>query len=185
MITIRPFQEKDRERVQALCIANAKIDEADEALKQYILLMYCNYYIEQEPENCFVAVNDDDEVIGYTYCAENCDIYEQKFSEIYLPQAFALSLKYYIDAKLDIITHTMFRNQYPAHLHIDIFDEYQGQGIGSKLLDTLKQHLMGKGVRSLMLVCGSDNDGAIRFYERNGYEQLITTHLGTALGIVF
>ena len=83
MITIRPFQEKDRERVQALCIANAKIDEADEALKQYILLMYCNYYIEQEPENCFV-VDDDGRAVGYIICAEDYDSYKEIFDKEYL-----------------------------------------------------------------------------------------------------
>ena len=166
MITIRPFEEKDREKVQALCIENAKIDETDENLKQFILLMYCNYYIEQEPENCFVAVDENDEVVGYTYCAENCDVYEQKFTEIYLPQAFALSLKYYIDAKLDIITHTMFRKQYPAHLHIDIFDAYQGQGIGSALLTYAMENHHANGMWVL-----EKNIRAIRFYEWYGFRK--------------
>lgn len=185
MITIRPYESKDRETVQKLCLANSGIDLADEKLKQYILLMYCNYYIDMEPENCFVAVDANDEVVGYTYCAENYDLYESRFVETYLPQAFSLGLKYYIDAKLDLISHSMFRNQYPAHLHIDIFDGYRGQGVGTKLLEALKSHLMSKGIRSLMLVCGSDNDGAIRFYQRNGYELLMTTHLGAAMGIEF
>lgn len=185
MSMIRPYDEKDREKVQALCIENAGCNEADESLKQFILTMYCNYYIDQEPENCFVAVDENDDAIGYIFCTENCDAYEKKFTEVYIPQTAKLGLKYFIDAKLDLITHTMFRTQYPAHLHIDICSDYQGMGIGTKLLERLKSHLMSKGVSSCMLVCGSDNTSAIRFYERNGYTQLITTHLGTAMGIEF
>ena len=185
MVTIRPFETKDRERVQALCIENAECNDASDELKQFILLMYCNYYIEQEPENCFVAVDDADQAIGYIFCAQDCEYYEKRFTDIYLQQTMALGLKYYIDAKLDLITHSMFKKHYPAHLHIDIFNDYQGQGIGGALLQTLKKHLMAKGIMSCMLVCGADNAGAIRFYEKNGYTQLLTTHLGTAMGIEF
>lgn len=185
MAKIRAYEEKDRERVQALCIENANCNDADDTFKQYILLMYCNYYIDIEPENTFVAVDDEDNAIGYIFCAQNCDAYEKIFNETYIPQAAKMGLKYFIDAKLDIITHTMFRAQYPAHLHIDIRSDYQGQGIGSMLLEQLKANLLTKGITSCMLVCGADNDGAIRFYERNGYMHLITTHLGTAMGIEF
>lgn len=185
MVTIRPYAEKDKPLVQNLCLANAGIGEASEEMQRFILNMYCNYYIEQEPENCFVAVDEDDCAVGYIFCSENCDVYEQKFNELYIPNALELGTKFYLDSKLDIITHTMFRTTYPAHLHIDIDAEYQGKGIGSALLDTLQHHLLGKGISSVMLVCGADNEGAIRFYKRNGYVTLITTHLGTAMGKEF
>lgn len=185
MATIRPYDVKDRDRVQALCLTNAGCAEASADMQQYILNMYCNYYIDCEPENCFVAVDDYDNAIGYIICAQNCDYYEKRFAEDYLPAMLELGLKYYVDAKLDIISHTMFKNDYAAHLHIDILDGYRGQGIGTELIDTLKNHLRSKGLRSVMLVVGADNEGGIRFYERNGFEKLITTHLGVAMGIHF
>lgn len=185
MATIRPYDVKDRDRVQAICLANAGCAEAEEDMQKYILNMYCNYYIDCEPENCFVAVDDYDKAIGYIICTQNCDYYEQRFKEDYIPVMLDLGFKYYIDAKLDIISHTMFRNSYSPHLHIDILDGYQGQGIGTELINTLKAHLRAKGLRNVMLVVGEDNEGAIRFYERNGFEKLITTHLGVAMGIGF
>ncbi len=183
MATIRPYDIKDRELVQALCLTNAGCEQASEDMQTYILNMYCNYYIDCEPENCFVVADEQDNAVGYIICTENCDYYEKRFCEDYLPAMLDLGLKYYIDAKLDIISHTMFRNEYSAHLHIDIRDAYQGQGIGTQLINTLKNHLRSKGIRSVMLVVGEDNEGAIRFYERNGFTKLITTHLGVAMGI--
>ena len=147
--------------------------------------MYCNYYIEQEPENCFVAVNDEDEAIGYIICAENYDRYEENFKKIYLNQCAAISPKRYVEAKLDLLSHSMFKNQYTAHFHIDIDDNYQRQGIGSLLISTLKAHLRKKNLNGMMMVCGEDNENAKSFYRRNGFKDLLTTKMGHAMALEF
>ena len=37
--------------------------------------VFCDYYIENEPENCFV-LSDDGKTVGYIICTENYDIYK-------------------------------------------------------------------------------------------------------------
>ena len=71
VITIKPYELKYRRDVQQLCLANANHLDKPFEDRRYILIMYCNYYIEQEPENCFVAVNEEDKAIGYIICSES------------------------------------------------------------------------------------------------------------------
>lgn len=185
MATVRPYNEKDKKRVQDICLANAECLDSPEETQKYILLMYCNYYIEQEPENCFVAVNDEDEAVGYIICAENYEKYEKTFKEIYLNQCAAISPKRYVEAKLDLLSHSMFKNSYSAHFHIDIDDNYQRQGLGSLLISALKDHLRQKKINGMMMVCGEDNINAINFYKKNGLKDLITTKMGHAMALDF
>ena len=185
MPSVRPYSEKDKERVQNICLANAECLNSPEDTQKYILIMYCNYYIEQEPGNCFVAVNDDDEAVGYIICSENYDSYEKVFKELYLNQCAAISPKRYVDAKLDLLSHSMFKNQYPAHFHIDIDENYQRMGVGSLLISTLKAHLRKKNIKNMMMVCGEDNENAKSFYRKNGFKDLLTTKMGHAMALEF
>ncbi len=68
--------------------------------------------------------------------------------------------------------------EYPAHLHIDLLPEAQGQSWGRKLIQTLVVALREQGVSGLHLVAGADNTGAIAFYPRVGFTA-IPSHQGT------
>lgn len=185
MASVRLYNESDKERVQQICLDDAGCANASDDTKKYILTMYCNYYIEQEPDNCFVALNNDGEIIGYALCSEDYDTYEKVFSEKYLPQTAAISAKRYVDAKMDMLTHSMFRDSYKSHIHINIDVNYQRQGVGSLLLSTVKSHMRKKRVDSIMLVCDNDNEGAIEFYTKNGFNSLMATKFGLAMGLKF
>lgn len=185
MDAIRPYQAKDKERVRQICLKNADCQYAPDDTKKYILLMYCDYYIEQEPDNCFVAVDANDNAVGYIICAENYEKYAKTFREVYLPQADHISLKRFVDARLDLLSHSMFKNAYPAHFHIDIDEDYQRRGIGSLLITALKLQLKKKKLNGMMLVCGADNRQAINFYEKNGFKTLLTTKVGRAMALDF
>ena len=67
--------------------------------------------------------------------------------------------------------------EYPAHLHIDLLPELQGQGWGRRLIETLIAALRERGVSGLHLVASSDNAGAIAFYPRVGFTA-IPSHAG-------
>lgn len=185
MNTVRPYQPSDKDRVRHICLRNAECLDAPESTQKYILLMYCDYYIEQEPQNCFVAVDDDNQAVGYIICAEDYAKYEKTFREIYLPRCAEISTKRYVDAEFDLLTHSMFRGNYPAHFHIDIYEEYQRKGIGSLLISALRMHLREKNIDGVMLVCGADNIQAQSFYKKNGFKTLLTTKFGTAMALDF
>ena len=185
MNSVRPYKAKDAQRVRQICMDNADFDVSDESARKYLMLMYCDYYIQEEPFNCFVAVNDKDEAIGYILCAENYDAYAKVFNEKYLPLAAALGAKKYVDAKLDMLSHAMFKSQYPAHMHIDIDLGWQRLGLGSMLVSTLKAHLRQKELGGVMLVVAPDNQAAIDFYNKNGFKNLLNTRFGKAMALDF
>ena len=171
METIRSYQPKDRDSVRNICLVNADNPEA-ERQQNFILLTYCDYYIECEPENCFVAVNEMDEAIGYIYCAENYAKFQERFNKIFLPRIKEIGPLNWKSSLSSYLLHAKYAAEYPAHLHIDILDSYQRKGIGSRLVDTLIAHLRAKGVDGLMLTAGGDNIQGINFYKKYGFEVL-------------
>ena len=103
--------------------------------------------MDMDDESAWKIIND--EAVGYIICSENYDNYEKLFTELYLNQCAALGPNRYIEAKLDLLSHSMFRNEHPAHFHIDIYDDYQRMGLGSLLISTLKSHLRKKNIKSM------------------------------------
>ncbi|WP_125775967.1 GNAT family N-acetyltransferase [Antribacter gilvus] len=61
---------------------------------------------------------------------------------------------------------------YPAHLHIDLMPEAQRQGLGSRLLDTLRAALAERGVPGVHLSMDPANVNARAFYDRYGFVEM-------------
>lgn len=175
MYTIRSYKDKDRESVERICAGEAG------ALRETFLDVFCRYYIETEPENCFIAVNEKDEAIGYILCAEDFDIWEKQFTIKYLKIAPSPITKRMGQGTIDGLRR--YANEYPAHLHIDISEEYQRKGIGTKLMDALVEYLKKKGVPGLMLSVASDNEKGIHFYRKYGFAELGRTEQEITMGI--
>lgn len=94
------------------------------------------------------------------------------------PQEVAAALIKRLWAPSASILHPTVSNlveQFPAHLHIDIVDEYQGKGLGRLLMDKLVVRLRegegGVGVRGIHLLKSGDNKGAEVFYGRMGFRR--------------
>jgi ribosomal protein S18 acetylase RimI-like enzyme len=58
---------------------------------------------------------------------------------------------------------------HPAHLHIDLLPEAQGQGLGRELIDWLLARLAEHGARGVHLGVDPRNTSAVAFYERLGF----------------
>ncbi len=72
---------------------------------------------------------------------------------------------------------------YPAHLHIDILPEGQGQGMGRNLTDTFLSRLRELKVPAIHLEVGKANPGAIKFYERTGFQVIKEYERSIAYGM--
>lgn len=179
---IRPYNEKDKENIRHVCIVTAGCTHKPEDEKKFILKLYCDYYIEKEPENCFVLADDNDNAVGYIMCSENFGAYRKNFRP-YLKDISEISFFKYIYALGEIIAHLPASGKCSAHMHIDILPDYQSKGYGSELLSTLRNHLKAKNVNGLMLVVGNDNKNAVRFYKKNGFESYLNFGKGTLMTI--
>lgn len=172
MISIRKYEDKDKENMRKVCLKTSSFDVENKKTAKFITLMFCDYYIEAEPDSCFVAADENDNAVGYLICGKNFKKYYKTFMGLYMPEIRSLGFKYVMMAKGEILIHKMFSKKYQAHLHIDLLDVCRHQGIGSRLMKELKAYLCEIGVPSLMLSCGYDNKNAIAFYERNGFKKV-------------
>ena len=165
---IRPYSEKDKERFRYICLHTAGCLDKPRKEQQFILKLYCDYYIENEAENCFALADENDEAVGYILCSEDFETYKKDFKP-YLADIRKIGLRKFFYARGEIIAHTIASEKYKAHMHIDILPEYQSNGFGSEMIGTLRNHLKEKNIGGLMLVVGSGNTGAVRFYKKNGF----------------
>lgn len=170
MINIRKYREDDKEALREICIKTSRLPVETETQRKYLYLMYNDYYTEVEGENCFVAADENDVAVGYILCAENFARYSETFRKSYLPEIRKLGFRYYIMALGEMAAHFLYSKKYPAHLHIDILDICQGKGVGTRLMNELKNHLKSKKIPALMLSCGGDNTMAVRFYKKNNFK---------------
>lgn len=181
MISIRKYEEKDSDGVRFTCLNSDDAVMSDE-LCEFILHTFCDYYIEHEPENCFV-LDDNGKAVGYIICTEDYDKFKEIFDREYLPLNKDLGDELYQWAEDSTVLQNKYKADYPAHLHIDILPEYQRQGWGGKLLNALFEHLRSKGIKGVMLTAGTDNINAGSFYKKYGFEYLETLDTDVAFGM--
>ncbi len=178
---IRKFLPKDYEQVVNICIMD-KDDTHPEELWEYVKIMFCHYYIEQEPDCCFVAVDDNDVPFGYIYGAKDFDNYYKNFQP-YLKKISEINSSLYLaDAQVEIYNHKIYKDEYPAHLHIDLLPGTRSTGTGSRLMESFCEYLKSLGIEGVMLIVGYENEGARRFYEKNGFRLLDCKKSGAAYG---
>ncbi len=181
-LVIRAYQEKDKKQIQNICLITAPhFLICNEMMRRLLLIAFCNYYIEHEPHNCFVAANELDEAVGYILCAENANAWYRTFSDIYVSSEENEDAKNFLESTCK--NCLSMSSDYPAHLHTDIIPEYQRLGLGSLLMEALFKNLQEKQIPGLMLSVSTQNIGAIRFYEKIGFSILDQHDNVTVMGI--
>ena len=171
-MVIRPYEPKDFNNVRFICLNSEGPCDMDERGQFFILTTYCDYYIEQEPEHCFVAANDEDRAVGYIICTADYDVFRPRFEAEYLPRLDPYPKRYRASAARSTVLQEAFKREYPAHLHIDVLPEYQRMGLGHRLVDALCAHLKALGVPGVMLTVGSSNKVGRSFYNKYGFTLL-------------
>ncbi len=183
-MTIRPYQEKDKNDVREICIITAGLKNGKAEDKLFILNPYCDYYIEQEPQNCFVLADENDVAVGYILCSENIKKYV-KNTATYRALIKSKGIIKYLYSWGEIIAHLPASKKCKAHMHIDILPAYQHKGYGTLLINALKENLSAKGINSVMLVVGADNKNAVKFYKKNGFKSFLNFGKGILMTLDF
>ncbi len=189
MISIQDYKPKYRNQVIDICWKTGYMgDDAKPHFPDRYLfgLLFCLYYTDYEPENCFVAIDtNSDKAVGYILSSLDSEIQEENFNKKIIPKIIFRMFSYSIwrynqsfrivwgwrklqdDSALDKKT---ILSKYPSHLHIDVLDEYQRQGIGASLINNLENHLKVNGSKGVHLGTSSYNSKALPFYEKMGFE---------------
>ena len=175
MVTIRPMRQSDLKDVEYVCRMTAGPGaQKDPVIGYRLARMFSTYYVRECYDTCFVVADDNDKVVGYILCEPNYKRYKKIFRKVDVPEIKKLHKKSGQTAWLFPIPYCFFGHKYPAHLHIDILDEYQNQGFGSKLMTALFEELKKRNVKGIMLQANLSNEGAVRFYKRLGFKMLST-----------
>ena len=77
MYHIRPYNEKDRSRIEYICAPE------EGPIREASLNCFCRYYIEREPESCFVCADDTDVAQGYILCAKDFSHWAETIDAVY------------------------------------------------------------------------------------------------------
>ncbi len=198
MSSIRPYRPSDRPALSEVCVrtADAGADASgifsDDALWG---LLFALPYVERHPDLAWVVEADDGRVIGYLVATDDTDAFERWFRDEWWPQ-FAdrfPRVEHPVTREDKMLEYAYDRGpgneplaaQYPAHLHIDLLPETQGQGLGRRLIRTLFDELERRGVAGLHLGMDPANTGAAAFYERLGMTPLPTKPGGQSFGVTF
>ncbi len=168
-MAIRKYLEKDRERMRKICLETSSGFETEKA-REALYVMYCDYYINEHPDTCFVVTNDLDEAIGYVISAPDFKEYKRIFKEKYQKHLNEVSPLRGILHKANILLCSALSKEYPAHLHVDILEEGQRKGYGTLLMNALFEELRGRGIKGVHLCCGSHNAKGVNFYKKYGFE---------------
>lgn len=182
---IRAFRAGDEAALADICLktADAGIDGTgifeDDAIWAEVFVLP---YAHRHPEYAFVVEADDGRVVGYIVGAPDTRSFEDWFHDEWWPERGAQwPLPTMEESRQDgTLIYAYGRrggaepygDEYPAHLHIDLLPEAQGQGWGRRLIETLADALRAGGVSGLHLTASSENGGALAFYDRIGFSRL-------------
>lgn len=188
MARIRPFRPEDEAALSSVCVrtADAGADATgiltDDEIWPEVFL---RPYLARHPDYALV-VDADGEAVGYLVCAPDTRSFEEWFRGSWWPERGA---RWAPDAgagdpraerTAGILRYAAARragaepygDTYPAHLHIDLRPQAQGQGWGRRLIEALIETLRERGVPGVHLVADATNTSALAFYDRLGFVRL-------------
>lgn len=183
-LEIRPYRQTDLAALYEICLLTADGGKDASGLfddKQLVGHFYSAPYGVFEADACIV-VTLDGKVSGYVVGAKDsaafaCTLELQWFPD--LRKAFPLEVEDATTLPQKVIKHIHNGyqprpefSQYPAHLHINLLPNLQGLGVGKKIMQAFIDNLKQLNVSGLHLEVSSDNQTAIGFYKKLGFQQI-------------
>ena len=197
--SIRPYRPSDRDALYEVCVRTADVGgDATGILEDDRLWgdIFAAPYVERHPDLAWVVESADGRTIGYIVATSDTEAFETWFRDEWWP---GVADRYPLsgeseptrqDAMIGLANRRApgqdsYSAEYPAHLHIDLLPETQGQGLGRRLIETLFDELRRRGVPGLHLGMNPANAAAGAFYERLGMTLIEVTPDATYYGIRF
>lgn len=188
-IIIRNFKPEEKKAIREISVQSSIFGEyTDQKLlnEEIIADLLTSYFIEYEPQFCFVAEKDS-EVVGYLLGSSDVQkmhkVIRSKIMPELVKKAFQSGLIFRAP-NLGLMKNVLnsyckgefkvpdFSQEYPATLHVNISPRYRGKMIGSLLVYHFLQILKEKQVKGIHF--GVLSDKAKRFFEKLGFEILFS-----------
>ena len=169
-VKVRRYTSEYRKQMEDICLATASEKaRTDEMHGEFTKRMYCDLYLDHGI--AYMLVNEKAKAVGYCLAAKDIGTFLRE-SKKDRQGITGLSEEYAARAEAEWDGYLYCAEDYPAHLHIDILEEYTGGGNGTLLMRTMLDHLRREGVKGVMLGVAKDNERACRFYQKMGFEQI-------------
>lgn len=167
-VTVEEYTPEFRDAVRKIHISTASEHARTDAKhRDYSLWMYCDEYINHEVS--YLLFDENHIPKGYILCAE--DFYQWKENmKPYAEKIKALGNPYDIIVERTLSGYEHLADRYPAHLHIDILEDFTGSGHGTMLMKALFERLEKDHVKGLCLYADKKNKRACGFYKHCGFD---------------
>lgn len=185
MYAVRPYLPPDREPVRRIAFETGFMGESAEWYWQDAVSfadIWTAYYTDREPDSSLVAV-ENSEVIGYLLgCLDSTQAPSPRSAmtrQILRRQLFFRpgTARFLWRAVGDTLRHPHVPSgelrdaRWPAHLHIDLTGAARGRGVGRSLMEAWLSHLRERASPGCHLVTLAENERAIGFFQRMGFER--------------
>jgi ribosomal protein S18 acetylase RimI-like enzyme len=196
--SLRPYRRSDDPGLSDVCLRTADdgSDATDKYRRQHLpASVYAWPYVRFEPDLCFVV--DDGtragRVSGYVLGTSDTAAFEQWCERAWWPgvrdrypadaqPAGSADRRLAAMAAAPRPTPRRISDRYPAHLHVDLLPQLQGQGLGRSLLERFMAAAASNGATGVHLGVSTGNDRAIGFYARLGFHLVEHTDDALVLG---
>ncbi|KAF8195738.1 acyl-CoA N-acyltransferase [Mycena galopus ATCC 62051] len=183
-VAIRRATIADAPSLSRICLVTADAGKSAETLHDFGELpglVYAVPYVHLPTTWAFVLVDGskDNAVVGYIVGSTDTRAYEKYASEQWWPVQAEKYLPSAMVRDEDKKYANLLRNMHtapdpniafsPAHMHVNILEEYRGQGWGRKMIQAAVDYLKGEGINRLWLGMDPRNKDARKFYERIGF----------------
>ena len=162
---IRNYITSDAKSIRAIAYS-----DAERGSMRAVSAVKCNYYIENEPQHCFVMTDEFDQPAGYILCSVNLRRMNELFPS-YLAIVKEEDKKLYREQIRLQKKLTAIKSDYPARLSISVLPSFRGKGGAKAMVNALLSHLKDIGVRGVYTV--TESEAAVAFCERVGFERVI------------
>jgi ribosomal protein S18 acetylase RimI-like enzyme len=180
---IRGYRPSDLDAVYDICVRTA--DAGGDARGQFgddrlVGDVFAAPYVTLEPDVARILDDGTGQAVGYIVGTTDTERFVRRYRDEWIP---AIAGRYDDDTDerdqgliaLHERPERMLRPElaaYPAHLHIDLLDEWQGRGQGRALMTSFLNGLSAAGVRRVHLSMSPANESARAFYERLGFAEI-------------
>jgi ribosomal protein S18 acetylase RimI-like enzyme len=186
VISIRPYTPADRAPLFKIAADTAFFGDPIEIYledRNVFLDLFYRYYTDFEPEHSWVA-EANQQVIGFLTGGTDSTRQNRVFNQRLLPQFLALLLRGHykmgpksraylwqmVKARLKTKKSAIDAQKYPAHLHINVAQNWRNYGVGRKLMRTYFDQLIEENIPGVYLETSSENITACRLYESLGFQ---------------
>ncbi|WP_330172831.1 GNAT family N-acetyltransferase [Streptomyces sp. NBC_01498] len=188
MAFIRSYRPGDRAAVFDICVRTADAGGDSRHLypdSELVPSVFAAPYLELEPDLAFVLDDGEGRAVGYILGVADTPRFAEAYRRDWLPvvgDRFPAPGDDVKDPTPSQIMAAMLHDPermvlpelagHPAHLHIDLLPDRQGQGHGRALIHTLLDALSARGVEGIHLSMLPANTGARAFYDRVGFHEI-------------